>query len=508
MFDARIWKRSVFSGPAAMLVLALFQSLFVLSALLQSTWVYYRVYAAGPDQGWYYHTVREPIAPQLLGMLLVLMAAELLLWWCFGRLSVTATPVLVPLFVLLTLSTVYQTYVRSPANAVKHFATILLGLGAMVASMVLVQLLARIRLSGPAFRWMLYGCWALCLLSLLMGFISRGGAFLNLGGLLNVQPGEFFKLLTIFLIGAGFVHTLQDRRTSCLLLLTLLFLVLTLVLVGDLGNAFILFLAALLVIFLRYGARAAGALAAAAALGSAVGYRILSVFLPADSRILWRVSNTFQALTVPLEGRVNRDLRTALFAALRGGVFGSGLAHNTYVLSNGYLYTDFVFDTVFSFFGAAMALLAVLAVILLILRSRTDLEHTGQNLSHYVYSNLMVLVIAAQAIVHVGGNLNVLPFTGVTFPFLSAGGSAMIASFMELGLALGGRVEGSCLAPLAAPAQRGAAALGRLLEPVCAPVDRWVLHRLAWAQARLPRPRQLFRRHRRKGGSEHVSSQQ
>ena len=506
MFDARIWKRSVFSGPAAMLVLALFQSLFVLSALLQSTWVYYRVYAAGPDQGWYYHTVREPIALQLLGMLLVLMAAELLLWWCFGRLSVTATPVLVPLFVLLTLSTVYQTYARSPANAVKHFATILLGLGAMVASMVLVQLLARIRLSGPAFRWMLYGCWALCLLSLLAGLISRGGAFLDLG-FLNIQPGEFFKLLTIFLIGAGFVHTLQDRRTSCLLLLTLLFLVLTLVLVGDLGNAFILFLAALLVIFFRYGARAAGALAAAAALGSAVSYRILSAFLPADNRILWRVSNTFQALTVPLEGRVNRDLRTALFAALRGGVFGSGLAHNTYVLNNAYRYTDFIFDIVLCFFGAAMALLAVLAVILLILRSRTDLEHTGQNLSHYIYSNLMVLVIATQAIVHVGGNLNVLPFTGVTFPFLSAGGSAMIASFMELGLALGGRVEGSCLAPLAAPAQRGAAALGRLLEPVCTPVDRWVLHRLAWAQARLPQPRQLFRRHRRKGGSEHVSSQ-
>lgn len=83
----------------------------------------------------------------------------------------------------------------------------------------------------------------------------------------------------------------------------------------------------------------------------------------------------------------------------------------------------------------------------------------------------------------------------------------MIASFLELGLALGGRVSNDGLSRLQAPVEQYAAKLDQLLEPVCAPVDRWVLHHLARAESRLPGLGQFFHHHRQKGGSYYVSSE-
>lgn len=496
MLKNKIWKNDFLAGPAAMGVLIVFQILFVLSVLLQSSYVYYRIYTTG------YHTLREPIGSQLLGMLAILIAAELLVWWCFQKLAVSATPVIVPLFILLTISTVYQSYVRRPENAVKHFVTILLGLAVMLFSMCFIRVFSRIRISDRAFRCMLYACWGLCLLNIVMGLaqgINNAGAFLSIGWI-NVQPGEFLKLLTIFLVGIGFCKTLRDKLTSHLLLLTMLIELCTLVMVRDIGNAFILLLVVLTVVALRYSIRISAALAAVVAVLATLGYSLLSSVLSSDNRILWRISNTFQALTVPLEGRVNRDIRTALFAALRGGIFGVGMKDNVYVLYNSYIYTDFVFDIMISFFGAAAALLAVFSIVLLILHSRTDLKHAGQDIVFYVYSNLMVIILGVQAIVHVGGNLNVIPFTGVVFPFLSSGGSAMVASFLELGLALGGRVQNPVVDRLRQPLDTGMNAAGGLLEPVLSKLDGRIVNGLdrleRWT---VKKTREIFRR--RKGGT-------
>ena len=53
----------------------------------------------------------------------------------------------------------------------------------------------------------------------------------------------------------------------------------------------------------------------------------------------------------------------------------------------------------------------------------------------------MVIILATQAVIHIGGNLNIIPFTGVILPFLSKGGASTIVVFITLGLALGGLVS-------------------------------------------------------------------
>ena len=489
MLKNQIWSKEFLAGPVAMAVLIVFQILFSFSALMQSGYVYYRVYHIGEDQLRYYNTVRAEIGPQLLGMLAVLILAELVICWGLKKLGLSATPVVVPLFVLLTISMVYQTFVRSPKNSLKHFITILLGLAVMLFSMCFIRVFSWIKISDAAFRCMLYLCWGLCLLNLVVGLfqgINNAGAFLNLG-LFNFQPGEFMKLLNVFLVGIGFTQILRDKVTCHLLLFTMFVELCTLVLVRDIGNAFILFLVGLTVILLRYGTRTAGILMGVTIAGAWAGYSVLTLILPEEHRILWRVSNTFQAMAASMDGRINRDIRTALFAALRGGIFGTGVANNTYILNNSYIYTDFVFDVLISFFGVAGALLAVSCIVLLILHSRTDLEHSGQDIIFFVYSNLMVVIIGVQTTIHVGGNLNVIPFTGVVFPFLSSGGSAMIAAFMELGLALGGRIQSQWVAQLKGPLGYAVEKVGDLLMPVGSVVDDWVVDHLIMVEQHLPR---------------------
>jgi cell division protein FtsW (lipid II flippase) len=65
-------------------------------------------------------------------------------------------------------------------------------------------------------------------------------------------------------------------------------------------------------------------------------------------------------------------------------------------------------------------------------------------------------ILAVQVFVIIGGNLGVLPLTGVTLPFASYGGSSMVASLALAGILLGSTAEvGSASAEAVAVAPRG-----------------------------------------------------
>ena|GEM_PF-5078375 len=142
--------------------------------------------------------------------------------------------------------------------------------------------------------------------------------------------------------------------------------------------------------------------------------------------------------------QTNTDPRLAMFAILKDGFAGggyTGFKENTFLLNNHYMYTDFVFCGLIAFFGIRLALLTVLSLIILIWNCNIKPKECGNNYKHFLYSNIMVVILAAQAIIHIGGNLNVFPFTGVILPFLSRGGASTLVSFVTLGFALGGLVS-------------------------------------------------------------------
>jgi len=141
------------------------------------------------------------------------------------------------------------------------------------------------------------------------------------------------------------------------------------------------------------------------------------------------------------------QIQQAVYAAASGGLTGTGLGygHPEFIPLAA---SDFIFAALLEEMGAivGIALLALYAILLLrILRIAVLLPR------EQVFERLLLVGIGVhfftQVFVMVGGTLNLIPLTGVTIPFLSLGGSALLTNLFEAGLvlALAQRLEASPL---------------------------------------------------------------
>lgn len=122
----------------------------------------------------------------------------------------------------------------------------------------------------------------------------------------------------------------------------------------------------------------------------------------------------------------------SLFALGSGGIFGTGLAagHPAYIPA---VHTDFVFAAIGEELGLAGTLAVLSLYVLLVYRGfRTALS--AQNEFCALLAAGLSSLLAWQTLVIVGGVIKLVPLTGVTLPFISYGGSSMLASFIILGL--------------------------------------------------------------------------
>ncbi len=127
----------------------------------------------------------------------------------------------------------------------------------------------------------------------------------------------------------------------------------------------------------------------------------------------------------------------AMIATGSGGITGRGLGHGTQT-QLGFLpesHTDFIFAVIaeeFGFFGAifVIGLMGVVIVRLwrIALRART-------NFSYLVVAGVMIMFFV-QVLINVGMNIGIMPVTGIPLPFVSYGGSSLLASSIAIGLVL------------------------------------------------------------------------
>ncbi len=125
----------------------------------------------------------------------------------------------------------------------------------------------------------------------------------------------------------------------------------------------------------------------------------------------------------------------SMIAVGNGGWFGKGLGQGSQV-QLGFLpesHTDFIFASVaeeFGFFGILILLFLVSLVAFRVL-----------NVAYIVNNNFGKLFaigflgwFLSQILVNAGMNMGIMPITGITFPFLSYGGSSLLALFVSLGI--------------------------------------------------------------------------
>lgn len=128
------------------------------------------------------------------------------------------------------------------------------------------------------------------------------------------------------------------------------------------------------------------------------------------------------------------QMSQALFALSWGGLFGTGLG-----LGKPYLIpeapTDFIFVALAEELGLVGALALLCAIALLVERGFRIALAAEDEFGTLLASGLAVL-LAWQSLILIGGTLKLMPMTGITLPFVSYGGSSMVANFVVLALLL------------------------------------------------------------------------
>ena len=190
-----------------------------------------------------------------------------------------------------------------------------------------------------------------------------------------------------------------------------------LALMSDFGTALVFFVAFLCIAFLRTGDLASIVMMTAAA-GFAGGLVLHFKPYVAQRFTVWRHAWEFTQTTGYQQSRT-------MSAAASGGLFGTG-PEDAWLKYVGAANTDLVFGVVSEEFGLLLALVcvgAVMALAVFALRSGDSARSGFYAIAACAAASMLIF----QTTLNVLGAVDILPLTGVTFPFVSMGGSSMLS---------------------------------------------------------------------------------
>ena len=383
--------------PAAIWPSFLWLTLFQILTCLQL------IVAAGEEA-----SVMIPLS--FLGLTIVMWLYYVVLWCtrCVGFELETIA------FFLSTLS-LAVTASSAPGSLFKQFIAILLGLMLFLVLGIFLRDLSRVQ----KIRWLMAAA-AIGLLgiTLLLGKAKYGAVnWISIGGM-SFQPSEIAKICYIF-AGSATLERLFRRRNITL------FIVLTGVCIGllglmsDFGTAAIFFVTFLVIAYLRSGDFATLSLICG---GAVFGAGIIVKFKP---YILSRFASWGHAWEAA--STTGYQQTRTMSAAASGGLVGMGAG-------NGWLHripaadTDLVFGMLCEEWGLLIALLAVAAIITLAFFAVRAIR-VGRSSFYTIAACAAGSLLVFQTCLNVFGSVDLLPLTGVTFPFVSNGGSSMMSAW-------------------------------------------------------------------------------
>lgn len=126
-----------------------------------------------------------------------------------------------------------------------------------------------------------------------------------------------------------------------------------------------------------------------------------------------------------------------LYAIGSGGIWGKGLGNSTQKFNNiPEAQNDFIFSIIceeLGFFGALMVVILFVGILLRLIFIAVNVRHDS-----FAYNIILsiFLHLSIQVIFNISVVLNLIPTTGISLPFISSGGTALIATMGEMGVAL------------------------------------------------------------------------
>lgn len=236
-------------------------------------------------------------------------------------------------------------------------------------------------------------------------------------GPLTFQPGEAIKVLLILLGACAYRNTKRSliycgcSLVSCAALLLL----------HDLGGAVVIFGVFVLMTYLLFDNRklSLGIIAAA-----------LVVFLVALKMVPYaakRIDDWTHVMTRENTWQQRKFITAVLLGGFRGLGLGNAHEFTTIFASR----EDGAMAGVMAVYGVPMVAIAIGAYALLVAQ---PIYNRAVYPSNYLITSQISMMIFCQVMLNFGGSLDLLPFTGVTAPFISAGGSSALCFGVLLGM--------------------------------------------------------------------------
>ena len=317
-------------------------------------------------------------------------------------------------FFLSTLSLAI-TASAAPEAVLKQFIAITFGVILFFFMCMFLRNLER----AKSIRIVLMGIAALMLLiNLIFGTLKYGATnWLIIGGI-SFQPSELVKLAFVW-VGAATLDELFEKKNLTVFMIFSGFCLGCLAIMGDFGTAMIFFVTFLVISFLRSGDFSKLILVLG---GATIAGLMVLRFKPyiAERFAAWGHVWEYASTTGYQQTRT-------MSAAASGGLAGVGPGNgwlNTVPAAD----TDLVFGMLTEEWGMIIAVLAVLSIITLSIFAVNSIM-AGRSTYYTIAACSAMSMFLFQTILNVFGSLDLFPLTGVTFPFISNGGTSMMVSW-------------------------------------------------------------------------------
>ncbi|HEX2292368.1 MAG TPA: FtsW/RodA/SpoVE family cell cycle protein [Gaiellaceae bacterium] len=348
-----------------------------------------------------------------------------------------ADPYLLPMAGLLTGIGLTEIYRLDEDEAFRQGLWIVIGLGAFAGTLLALRRDYRV-LEGYKY---LFGLGALVLLILpVMPVIGRtvNGARLWVEiGPMRFQPGEFAKIFLILFL-AGYLRekreVLAQARLKDLGPLLLIWgcAMAVLVLTNDLGGGLLyfgIFLAMLYVATAQVWFVAAGA----------------AMFVGGAALVYTQVGRVAERVRMWLDPWSDADgggyqTIQSIYSIANGNFGGTGFGQGTFTDADGnqlipYVSTDFIYSALAQELGL-IGISALLLVYMLFAARGFRIAMLAQDGFSKLLAVGLTFCFTLQTFIIVGGIVRLIPLTGITLPFVSYGGSSIVANFVLLALLL------------------------------------------------------------------------
>ena len=384
---------SVFSNIANALLLTLLQFVFCLAFLLGGSGEYAQSVILG------------------FGGLMILQWSLLIFYICIHR---SAFEVETLAFFLCTMGMCVIATV-APKEVLKQLISIVMGLGLFLGVGWSLRDLERAKMVR---RYAALAGIGFLLITLVFGQEYYGAKNWLVIGSLSMQPSELSKVCFVY-VGASAMDRIMTKRNLFAFIGYAVILCGCLALMNDFGTALIFFCAFLVIAYMRSGSVGTIGLAC-----TSLGFAGV-VALKIAPHALRRFS-TWRHIWEDALDKGYQQTR-ALMCMASGGLLGlgagNGLMRKVFAADS-----DMAVATLTEEWGLIMLLLAVACIVALAVFCVRSAS-VGRSSFYTIGACTAASIMVVQVILNALGTVDVVPLTGVTFPFLSNGGSSMICSW-------------------------------------------------------------------------------